>query len=206
MVAIENTGLLRRQPERVAAAVKSIDAPEQRLVHKDAIPVLGLERREVALDRKDRVIGVGAGEHMEKVLNARERSSAQLHRLDGVGKGRLGGIAGDCGDLRLVRGKGMREGWREILRDDPFERRHAERPGPLGQQRIVDLCFKGQGFVLHGFLYGVSAVAAHSWSEFTQQRSSLKHVRIAASCKFFRCERLAALARLRAGTDRAPHQ
>ena len=65
VVALEHARLLGRQAELVALAMQSIDAAEQRLVHEDAVPVLGLERRELALDRLDGVVGVRAGEHVE---------------------------------------------------------------------------------------------------------------------------------------------
>jgi len=76
VIAIEHARLLRRERKRVAAAVKRIDASKQRLIHKDVIPVLGLERRQVALNREDRIVRVGAGEHVEHVLDAGERGAA----------------------------------------------------------------------------------------------------------------------------------
>ena len=117
--------------------MKRIDPAEQGLVHENPVPVLGRERRELALDLLDRVVGVRAGEEMEDVVDARVSASpARFERVDGVGEGRLGGIGGDGGDLGLVRGEGAREGRQEMLRRDSAERRNAEGPGPVVEQGV----------------------------------------------------------------------
>ena len=99
--------------------------------------MLGAERRDLALDREDRVIGVGAGERIEHVLDPGQRVAAALQRLDGVGEAGRGRVGRDGGDLGLVLGKGVREGGAEMLGLDAVERRHAERPAPVLEQRIV---------------------------------------------------------------------
>ena len=67
VIAIEHARLFRRQAELPAAAVKRVDPPIQALVHEDSVPMLGRERRQLALDLLDRVVRVRAGEEIEDV-------------------------------------------------------------------------------------------------------------------------------------------
>ncbi len=99
--------------------------------------MLGLERGQLALDRENRIVGVGAGEEIENVDRSCERRPARFERLDGVGEGRRGRIAGNGRDLGRVRGKCAGKGRPEMLRLDPAEGRHAERAAPFREQRVV---------------------------------------------------------------------
>ena len=66
-----------------------------------------------------------------------KRVAAQFQRLDGIDEGRRRGIGRDGGDLSLVLGEGTREGRAEVLGPYPLERRHAEAPGPVLEERVV---------------------------------------------------------------------
>src|SRR5262249_46302873 len=122
---------LGRKAERVAAAVKRIEAAEQRLVHEDRVPVPRLTRRELALELEDGVIGVGAGEKIEHSVDAGEERTALFERIDGVGEGRLRRIGGDRLDLGGMLGKGASERLIEMLRFNRGEWRDAERAAPV---------------------------------------------------------------------------
>ena len=148
MIALEHAPLLGREREPVALAMQRVDPAEQRLVHEDLVPVLGAQRRDLALDLQDRVVGVGAGERIEDVVDTRERVAAQFQRLDGIGEGRRGGIGRDGGDLGLVLGEGAREGRPEVLGPYPLERRHPERPGPVLEERVFATIGSGKCLVL----------------------------------------------------------
>ena len=137
VVALEHAPLLGRKRKPIAHAVETIDAAEQGLVHEDPVPMLGLERGQLALEREDRIVGVGTGQEMEKVDGSRERLSARFERVDGVGEGRRLRIAGNGRDLRRVSGKCARKGRPKMLRLDPVEGRHAEGAAPLREQRVV---------------------------------------------------------------------
>jgi len=136
-LAIEHALLLGREAELIALAVQGIDPAEQRLVHEDAVPVLGLQRRQGALDLLDRVIGVRAGQHAENVGNARKRVTTTFERVDRVGKRGRSRVGADGLDLRLMRGKRPLEGGQKMLRSDRTEWRDAERSGPCPEERVV---------------------------------------------------------------------
>ena len=110
--------------------------------------MLGAQRRDLALDLLDRVVGVRAGERVEDVVDAGERVAAAFQRLDGVGEGRRRGIGRDSGDLGLVLGEGTREGRPEMLGPYPLERRHAEAPGPVLEERVFATTGGGKCLVL----------------------------------------------------------
>jgi hypothetical protein len=63
VVALEHALLLGGKPERIGLAHQRVDAAEQRRVGVDLVPVAGDPRRNLALDFKERVVGVGAGQH-----------------------------------------------------------------------------------------------------------------------------------------------
>jgi len=137
VIALEHAPLLGRKRKPVAHLVETIDAAEQGLVHEDPVPVLGLERGQLALEREDRIVGVGAGQEMEKVDGSRERLSARVERVDGVGEGRRLRIAGNGRDLGRVRGECARKGRPEMRGLDPVESRDAEGATPLREQRVA---------------------------------------------------------------------
>jgi len=137
VVALEHAPLLGRKRKPLAHLAETIDAAEQGLVHEDPVPMLGLERGQLALECEDRIVGVGAGQEMEKVDGSRERLSARVERVDGVGEGRRLHIAGNGRDLGRVRGECARKGRPKMLRVDPVEGRHAEGAAPLREQRVV---------------------------------------------------------------------
>ena len=93
-------------------------------------------RRDVALDRLQFVVGVGAGEIEEDARHLVERAPAALERLDRVGEGRRLGIGGDGVDLRARLRERRVEGRAEMARLDAVERRRLERPGPGFEKRV----------------------------------------------------------------------
>ena len=137
VVALEHALLFRRKRKLIAHSIQAIDAAEQGRVHEDAVPVLGLDRRQLALDREDRIIGMGACQQIENVDRPRERLSARFERGNGVGKGGRGRISADRRDLGGVRGKCPGKSRPEVIRLDPAEIGHAERAAPFVEQRVV---------------------------------------------------------------------
>ena len=117
--------------------MQRIDPGEQRLVEVDLVPVAGEARRHVALDRLDRVVRVGARQHIEDIADTAEQPPRPLQRRHSVVEIRLGAAARDGGDLAAVLGQRLLEGGREVVGLDRRERRHAERRGPAGEQRVV---------------------------------------------------------------------
>ena len=169
VVAVEHALLLGGEAELVASAMKTVDAAEQRLVHEDAVPVLGLERRERELDRLDGVVGMRAGENAEDAPDPGQRLPAPLQRLDGIGEGRLGRIGGDGVDLGGVRGKCARVSRLEMLRLDPAERRDPEGAGPVLEQRVL-----GGGFGAKGLVYDLGLLRHISHMGFDLLHCTLK--------------------------------
>ena len=81
VVALQHARLLRRSGRGRRAPMQRIDPGEQRLVEVDLVPVAREARRHVALDRLDRVVRVGARQHIEDIADTRlssrpDRSSA----------------------------------------------------------------------------------------------------------------------------------
>ncbi len=137
VIAFQHARLLGIEAERVAALPERVDAAEQRLVEQDAVPVPGLARRDLALDRQQRVVGVRAGEHAENTCRpAPSGAAGAFHRLDGVLERGRRRIAGDRGDLGVVLGEGAVEGRHEMLGRDAVEWRHAEGAGPVLEEGI----------------------------------------------------------------------
>ncbi len=147
MIALEHARLLRREAKLVAGAIEPIDAAKQRLVHENPVPVLGFERRELALDLENVVVGVGTGQQIEDVGDAGECCPRGFERIDGIGEGRRRLMRRDGFDLAGMLGEGAREGTQEIPWLDARERRDAERPAPVLQQRIMVLRCVGECFV-----------------------------------------------------------
>ncbi len=88
VIAVEDAGLFGREAERVLLPVERLDPAEERLVHEDGVAVLGQERRHLALDRLDRLVGMRARQVEEDAADALEQRAAAFQRLDGVGEGR----------------------------------------------------------------------------------------------------------------------
>jgi hypothetical protein len=150
VVALQHPRLLRRQAELGAAREQRLDPPEQRRVHADLVAVPGQDRREIALQRLQRIVGMGAGQGAEHVPDAVERAAAALQRADRVVEAGLRRLGGDRLDLRGVLGQRPVERRPEVLGPDPRERRHVERLVPGREERVVLL---GGGRHVHGSVF-----------------------------------------------------
>ncbi len=139
VVALQHARLLLGEAEVALLLHQRIDAPEQLGVLVDAHGVLGEARRHLALDRLDRLVGVGAREIVENGRHAIEAAPGALQRLDRVLERRPGRVLGDHLDFRDVVGKRLVEGRHEMLVAHAVERRHLERRLPLPQQGIAGL-------------------------------------------------------------------
>ena len=93
-------------------------------------------RRDLALDLLQRVIGVGAGKHMEHMLDPRQRPTAALQRLDRIGEARRRGLSRDRRDFGGVLGTGARIGLAKVLGLDAVERGNAVGGGPGCEKRV----------------------------------------------------------------------
>ena len=96
----------------------------------------GAARRDVALDRQQRVVAVGAGEDAEHVVDARQRRPACSSATMVLSKVGASGPTGDGGDLGVVLGEGALEGRHEMLGLDAAERRRAEGAVQFFEERI----------------------------------------------------------------------
>src|SRR5205807_4616139 len=94
-------------------------------------------RRDLALEGKERLVGVGAGERMEGRRHAGEAAAAALERRDRVLEARRRLIGRDGRDLAAMLGERRPEGRGEMLRLDRRERRRREGRRPFGEERIV---------------------------------------------------------------------
>jgi hypothetical protein len=136
VVAVEDAGLFGAETQAVAPVVERSHAPEQGLVHEDAVAVLGQDGRHVALDRLEGVVGVRARQVEEDAADPLEAQPAPLHGLDGVGEAGLLPAARDGGDLGLLLRQGGVEGRPVMLRRDALEGRKAEGAGPGAEKGI----------------------------------------------------------------------
>jgi hypothetical protein len=93
--------------------------------------VTGDLRRNLPLDRQQRIVAVGADKEMKDVLDPLQRPAAELQRPDRIAE--VGGIgaAGDSRDLGVMLGEGLSIGRTEMLGPDLRERRNplTGRPG-----------------------------------------------------------------------------
>ena len=94
-------------------------------------------RRNLPLDRKERIVAVGADEKMKDVLDPLQRPAAQLQRGDYVLEVRRVGAAGDGRNLGIVLGERPGIGRAEVLGLDLREGRNPVGGRPGRQKRIV---------------------------------------------------------------------
>ena len=95
------------------------------------------KRRHVALDRLDRLAGIGAGHDEEYVGDAVEVVTAFFQRNDGVVESGRGRVGGDGIKLGAVRGQRPVEGRAKMLGRQRREGRQAKGTGPVGKQRVL---------------------------------------------------------------------
>ena len=151
VVAFQHARLLACQAETRGVAMQRVELREQLFVEVNLIPVPGKFWRHVALDRLDRLAGVGAGQHIEHVADPHEQPARAFQRLDRVGERWLRLSGRDDVDFGAVRGKRLLEGGREMLRRDRLQRRDPERRRPFGEQRVfrrIDLVRRFHGAYL----------------------------------------------------------
>ena len=139
MIAAKHARLFGRKPELVLARFKRVDALEQSLVQIGLAAMAREYRRDVALDRLQFVIGVGAGQVEKNVSHFVEAASAALERLDRVGESRRRLFGRDGVDLGARRFERCVERWGKMARLDAVERRRLERSSP-GLEKRVCVC------------------------------------------------------------------
>ncbi len=147
VVALQHALLFGIEAERVDAAHQRIDAAEQRRVGVDLVPMPRHLRRHLALDLEQRVVGMGAGQEMEDVADARQRPPGELQRRDRIVEARRRRIGRNGRDLGLVVGERAGIGRPEMLGLDAVERRGLVGGGPIRQQRIAGRVGGGRGGV-----------------------------------------------------------
>jgi len=137
VIALEHALLFGGKIESVPPPCERIDAAEQCRVGADSVPVAGDLRGNLALDFKDCIVTVGAGEKMEDAFNARQGPAAQFERVDGIGKIRRLGPGADGLDLGLMFRDCAGIGRSEVLGLDARERRNSIGGRPMLEKRIV---------------------------------------------------------------------
>ncbi len=93
MIALEHARLFGRKPEPVSFRLQSVNAREQRIVQEGLVAMARQDRRDIALDRLQFIIGRRACEIEEDVFHLLEVAPAALERLDRVGEGGGAGFA-----------------------------------------------------------------------------------------------------------------
>jgi hypothetical protein len=137
VIAFEHARFLLRKIELVAPLEQFADAVEQFFVQHDLVAVPRHDRRDVALDLLERVVGVGGGQIVEDRGDAIELASGQFQRPNDIAEARLVGIAGDRVDLRFVLGDTLIEGRPEMRGLDRVKRRRLEGRGPFLEKWIL---------------------------------------------------------------------
>ena len=99
--------------------------------------MLGEQRRHLALDRLDDVVGMRAGEVEEDGREAAQAPAAQLQGGDRVVEARRRRIGRDRLDLAAMFGQRAVESRPEMLRGDALEGRQAIRRIPLRRKRLI---------------------------------------------------------------------
>ncbi len=128
VIALEHALLLGVEAGRIGRAHHRIDAAEQRRTRIDLVPMAGKLRRQFALDCEQRVVGIGAGQDVEDLVDALQRPPAEFQRFDCIGETRRLGVRLDGRDLGFMLGNGAGKGRPELLGRDVIERRNT-RPG-----------------------------------------------------------------------------
>src|SRR5262249_55309060 len=82
MIALKHARLLRGQSQLTAAPMESLEPAKQPLIQEDRAPVRGLDRLNLALDRKDRVVALCGREQMENIVDAAQHAARRLKRGD----------------------------------------------------------------------------------------------------------------------------
>ena len=122
VVTLEHAFLLGGQAERVGLPHEGFDAPEQRRVGVDFVPVAGDLRGDLPLDLEQRVIAVGADQKVEDVFDPRQRTAAQFEGADRIIEARRFRRRRDGRNLGLMLGERARVGRAEVLGRDAVER------------------------------------------------------------------------------------
>ena len=135
---LQHPRLLGREAEALALREQVVDAAEQGRVQEDRAAVPGQHRGDLALDRLERVAGMGAGEAEEHRRHPVEGAPGPLEGVDRVGERRRCRVAGDGRDLGAVLRQRPVEGRPEVVGGDPVERRQPERRHPGLEQRVGD--------------------------------------------------------------------
>jgi len=99
---LQHAGLLVGEIEPVAAAIKIIHPGKQLAVEHDGALVGGKLGRNLALDRLQILVGVGAGQVEEHGAHPVQGPAAALQGGDGVGEAGARRLAHNARDLRLV--------------------------------------------------------------------------------------------------------
>jgi hypothetical protein len=106
-------------------------------VQKDFAVVARQDGRDREVDLLQGIVGVRAGEQMERGRHAAKIRPAPLKRLDRIGEACRCGIGGDGLDCRAMFGQHTVERRTEMRGPNAVERRQAERRFPGGEQRVV---------------------------------------------------------------------
>jgi hypothetical protein len=77
------------------------------------------------------IVGMSAGQEGKHVVDALERTTAQLQRGNRIGECRRLQCAGNGSDLRRVLGERVRVSRQEVLRPNAQERWHPASGGPV---------------------------------------------------------------------------
>ena len=117
-------------------ALKRVDALEEPGVEIDVVPVLRENRRYVAFDFLDRVIGVRRGKIVEHGFDLAEQPSAVFQCQNRVLESRRRGVLRDRCNLRCMLRQRAVVGGTEMLGLDAIERRCGERCGPVFEEGI----------------------------------------------------------------------
>jgi hypothetical protein len=137
VVALEHARLLGIEAERRPTLPQRCDAREELLVEIDLVGVAGKQRRHIALDRLDLLIGIRAGKVEEDGAGPVEVEAAPLQRRNRVVEARRLGIARDRVDLGPLLGHADVERRPEMLDAHVHEGRRPEGAGPGFEQRIA---------------------------------------------------------------------
>src|SRR5262249_56764782 len=98
-----------------------INASEKRWFGMEIVPVSRNLWRQLALDRKQGVVAMSAGQKVEHLLDPSQHAAGELERRDRVGEIRRFRAARNDRHLGLVLGECARIGGRQILAAYPFK-------------------------------------------------------------------------------------